>query len=337
MKASEIVIPEALIATHPAKERDRCRLICLNRDNGKIDHLIFFQLLDLFRPGDLLVFNDTKVVNARMFAAKKSGGAVEILLLNRSHDNVWNCLLRGKNIKQGTQLRLDSTDFDAVVSKVDNGSYQLEFPEAVDVPDLMDRLGQIPLPPYIKREPEYADYHMYQTVFARQKGSVAAPTASLHFTDEMICKIKEKGVLVEFLTLHVGYGTFSPVRDPITHVMHEEYFSFDTSLADKISACRNSGGRIWAVGTTVVRTLESAFNDKLELVSSSGSTDLFIRPPYKFKVVDCMVTNFHHPSTSLMYLVSAFAGEENIVKAYNEAIALEYRMLSYGDAMAIIR
>lgn len=337
MKPLNIVIPERLIAEHPSKERDQCRLLCLNRDSGKIQHLVFTDLLGFFRRGDLLIFNDTKVVNARLFGTKKSGGAVELLLLNKYKDNLWKSLLRGKNIKEGTELRIDSTDFDVVVNSVDKGSYIIAFPDHVDVLDLMDRLGQIPLPPYIKREPEFADYSMYQTVFAKEKGSVAAPTASLHFTDDMITRIKEMGVLVEFLTLHVGYGTFSPVRDPDTHIMHEEYFSFDSSLGDKILSCRHSGGKVWAVGTTVVRTLESAFNDGLELLKSSGSTKLFIRPPYQFKVVDCMVTNFHHPSTSLIYLVSAFAGEENIERAYNEAIGLDYRMLSYGDAMAIIR
>ena len=336
MKFSEIVIPDELIASFPEPERDKCRLFCLNKENGDIQHLIFSDVIDLFKKNDLLVFNNTKVVNARLYATKNTGGAVEILLLKSLSEHNWQCLLKGKHIKKGTTLHVKKSDVVVEVINVDQGYYEIQFPSSVDVYELMDLAGQIPLPPYIKREPVISDYEMYQTVFAKQKGSVASPTASLHFTKELIDKIKSKGVDVHFVTLHVGYGTFSLVRDPETHVMHEEYFSLDRSIEDAVLQCKKKGGRVWAVGTTVVRTLETAFDEMKHLKNTSGCSSLFIKHPYKFKVVDCMITNFHHPSTSLMYLVSAFAGEDKIISAYKEAVEKKYRMLSYGDSMAII-
>ncbi|HOW16895.1 MAG TPA: S-adenosylmethionine:tRNA ribosyltransferase-isomerase, partial [bacterium] len=220
---------------------------------------------------------------------------------------------------------------------IDGIKYEVSFPPSTDVHDVLESSGNIPLPPYIKRQAQDIDNEMYQTVFAKNKGSVAAPTASLHFTEDLIEKIRDKGVDIGFLTLHVGYGTFSPVKDPDTHVMHEEYFSIHKELHDKIFACKARSGKVWAVGTTVVRALESAFDDDLKVKLHSGGTRLFIRPPYRFKVVDRLITNFHHPSTSLMYLVSAFAGEDIIYTAYEEAVDRHYKLLSYGDAMLIIR
>ena len=337
MRFSNIFIPDELIASEPLLKRDECRLLCLEKNTGNIKHMLFKDVVEFFKDGDLLVFNNTKVVNARLYVSKTTGGAVEILLLRPATYPNWRCLIKGKNIKKGTILKINDTDILVEVSVVDDGHYEVKFPDSTDVLLLMEKVGQIPLPPYIKRDPVQSDYEMYQTVFAKEKGSVASPTASLHFTDDLINKIKDKGVSVHFVTLHVGYGTFSPVRDPDTHVMHEEFFSFDKNLEGAISKCKNSGGRVWAVGTTVVRTLESAFDDDLHVERTSGWSNLFIKEPYKFKVIDCMITNFHHPSTSLMYLVSAFAGEDRIIKSYNDAVSKKYRMLSYGDAMAIIR
>ncbi len=333
---SEIIIPDELIASFPEAERDKCRLFCLNKENGNIKHLIFSDVVDLFKKNDLLVFNNTKVVNARLYANKSTGGSVEILLLKSLSKHNWQCLLKGKNIKKGSNLHIKKSDVVVEVVNIDQGHYEIQFPSSVDVYELMDMTGQIPLPPYIKREPVASDYEMYQTVFAKQKGSVASPTASLHFTEGLIDKIKSKGVDVQFVTLHVGYGTFSPVRDPETHAIHEEYFSLDSGIENAVTQCKKKGGRVWAVGTTVVRTLETAFDENKHLKNNSGWSSLFIKGSYKFKIVDCLITNFHHPSTSLMYLVSAFAGEDKIISAYKEAVEKEYRMLSYGDSMVIL-
>ncbi|MFH1223144.1 MAG: tRNA preQ1(34) S-adenosylmethionine ribosyltransferase-isomerase QueA [Pseudomonadota bacterium] len=338
MDISSINIPEELIAQHPQTQRDKCRLLCLNKTDGKIKHAIFDSVHELFSVGDVLVFNDSKVVKARFDAVKESGGKSELFLLDPcSQKNAWHSLIKGKNIKQGTKIIIGKAGVAVeVVAKNNDGTFMVSFPTGTDVNTLMNEFGTIPLPPYIKRPADKKDEEMYQTVFAARPGSVASPTAALHFTEPLIQKIKDKGVEIKFVTLHVSYGTFSMVRDIDTHIMHEEFYSVPNDTADALKKCRNSGGKIWAVGTTVVRTMESAFDEDLKLVKPLGATSLFIKPGYKFKAVDSMLTNFHHPSTSLIYLVAAFAGVGHIVSAYKDAVALRYRMLSYGDAMAIV-
>jgi S-adenosylmethionine:tRNA ribosyltransferase-isomerase len=338
MNICDINIPDELIAQHPVHERDECRLLVLNKTTGKIEHKKFKEILSFFNKGDVLVLNDSKVVNARFDAHKNTGGAVELFLLRPASGipTCWYSLVKGKNIKEGSILTIANTDIQInVTAKMEDGTYQISFPKNSDVDCIMNQHGKLPLPPYVKREPDSEDKEYYQTVFAKNPGSVASPTASLHFTPELLSKIKAKGVEIVFVTLNVGYGTFSIVRDIEHHIMHEETYSVPKTIEAVLNNCRNRGNKIWAVGTTVVRTLESAFNDELKLVNPNGATKLFIRPGYKFKVVDNLATNFHHPSTTLIHLVAAFAGENNICASYTEAVKERYRMLSYGDAMVI--
>jgi len=339
MNISDINIPDELVAQHPVHERDTCRLLVLNKATGKIEHNKFKDIVSFFNKGDVLVLNNSRVVNARFAAHKITAGAVELFLLKPiSGDFIaWDSLIKGKNIKEGSTLIIDDTNIQiSVTAKRDDGTYKISFPKDSDVISIMNQSGKLPLPPYVRREPEQEDREYYQTVFAKVPGSVASTTAALHFTFDLLSIIKERGVEVVFVTLHVGYGTFSIVRDLDHHIMHEESYSVPETLAGVIKKCRQNGNKIWAVGTTVVRTLESAFNDELKLVSPVGTTKLFIRPGYKFKIVDNLVTNFHHPSTTLIHLVAAFAGETNICVSYKEAVKERYRMLSYGDAMTII-
>jgi len=338
MELSDITIPDELIAQRPSDERDKCRLLCLNKTSGKMEHRVFEDVVKLFSDGDLLIFNDSRVVKARFEGFKSTGGKIELFLLNPSlGSNQWHSLVKGKNIKEGSKMILGKAGVMAeVVSKEDDGTFIVSFPSSVDVNSMMEKNGTLPLPPYIKRLADEKDDIMYQTVFADKPGSVASPTAALHFTKPLIKKIEAGGIKTRFVTLHVSYGTFSMVRDIDSHIMHEEFYSVPAELEGLVKACKASGKKVWAVGTTVVRTLESAFNEELDLIKPAGATSLFIRPGYRFKVVDSMITNFHHPSTSLIHLVAAFAGTGNIVKAYKEAVPLKYRMLSYGDAMAIV-
>jgi len=339
MKLNDITIPEELIAQHPAHERDSCRLLVLDRTAKKIEHKNFKDILGFFNKGDVLVLNNSKVVNARFCAHKVTGGLVELFLLRPLGSGliVWHSLVKGKNIKEGSILIIDESNIQlSVLSKMEDGTYKVSFPKNSDVNLIMEQYGKLPLPPYVRREPEAEDREYYQTVFAKEPGSVASPTASLHFTPDLLAKIKAKGVEIVFVTLHVGYGTFSIVRDLEHHLMHEETYVVPETIESVLNTCRLTGHKIWAVGTTVVRTLESAFNEKLKLVAPVGSTRLFIRPGYKFKVVDRLVTNFHHPSTTLIHLVAAFAGEDNICTSYVDAVTERYRMLSYGDAMVLI-
>lgn len=339
MNLNDINIPEELIAQHPVHVRDACRLLMLNRTTGKIEHKRFSDVVSLFRAGDVLVLNDSKVVNARFHARKITGGAAELFLLRPKTEDliVWNSLIKGKNIKPGAALIIQDAEIEIkVVNKMDDGTYEVSFPKDTDVKTVMEKYGRLPLPPYVKREPDAEDKEYYQTVFAKVPGSVASPTAALHFTPELLDAIKTAGVKITFVTLEVGYGTFSVVRDIEHHNMHQEAYSVQKEVGTLLRKCRKDGNRIWAVGTTVVRTLESAFDEKLELVKPSGTTRLFIRPGYHFKAVDALITNFHHPSTTLIHLVGAFAGERNICESYNEAVRQGYRMLSYGDAMVIV-
>lgn len=326
-------IPENRIAQHPCEKRDLCKLLVLNKNTLDISHYKFKDITDFIDSKDLVVFNDSKVLKARLFGKKDTGGAVEVMLLKEKEKNVWNTLIKGKNIKKGSCLFLDNFKAE-VITKNQDATYDVKF--FFDVLAYASKKGSIPLPPYIRRKANLSDLDYYQTVFSKNLGSVASPTASLHFTSDLLNKIKNKGTDIFYVTLHVGYGTFSIIRDPDTHVMHKEYFNFNKNLEKKIKECKKRGGKVWAVGTTVIRTLESSFDKDLNLVKNSGETNLFIKPGYEFKVVDKVITNFHHPKTSLMFLVCAFAGKDRIEKAYKSAIENDYRFLSYGDSMAII-
>lgn len=339
MKISDINIPDRLIAQDPLLERDKCKLLCLDKKSGSLKHIIFDDICSLFNPGDLVIFNNSRVVKARFDGNKLTGGKLELFLLRPvyGYTNRWYSLIKGKNIKNDTVINIAGSDLKARIhSHNEDGTFIVIFDDKIDITKMMEEFGRLPLPPYIKRMPNTDDAKYYQTIFASEHGSVAAPTAALHFTDLLIKRIKDKGVNMGFVTLHVGYGTFSMVRDLDKHIMHEEYYSVPLELAEMVRKCKESSSRVWAVGTTVIRTLESAFDNNIELCKPKGNTSLFIRPGYKFKVVDAVITNFHHPETTLIQLVSAFAGVENIVKAYGEAVNKEYRLLSYGDAMAIM-
>lgn len=328
-------IPENMIAKYPKSKRDNCKLLVLNKNSGNIEHKKFYEIFNYIKPGDLIVLNNSKVIKARLFGKKDTGAKIEVLLLKNISKNLWKSLIKGKNIKENTKIILDKADF-IVKEKCSDGTYVIEVFSDISFDEYLELYGTIPLPPYIKRNVEDIDEKYYQTVFAKEKGSVASPTASLHFTEDLLDKLSKSGVLIKYLTLHVGYGTFSVVRDIETHDIHEEEFFIDSSLESSVKDCKKRGCRVWAVGTTVVRTLESAFNENLEITKNYGYTKLFIKPGYKFKVVDAIITNFHHPETTLMLLVSAFASESFIDKAYKIAIDKNYKFLSYGDSMAIL-
>lgn len=337
MNLSKIIIPEHLVAQNPLKQRDLCKLLVIKKSDGIIEHKSFKDILGYFKKGDLLVLNNTKVFNARISARKLSGGLIEVFLLKAESQTLWHSLIKGRNIKKDLKIVVEGLDTPlTVVEKYSDGTYLVEFSDNTNVEKFLTEYGAVPLPPYIKRKANEDDKVYYQTVFAKEAGSVAAPTASLHFTSDLLRKIQELGVDIAFITLDVGYGTFSVVRDPENHVMHKESYRVDLSLERLVNLCKEKGNSVWAVGTTVVRTLESAFNSNLKLTRPVGETDLFIRKGYSFKIVDKLLTNFHHPETTLIYLTSTFAGEKNIINAYSEAIRLEYRLLSYGDAMLII-
>jgi S-adenosylmethionine:tRNA ribosyltransferase-isomerase len=343
-------LPSGLIAQQPAVERDLCKLFVMDRATGGWSHFVFSDLPHLLSPQDVLVINNTAVIPGRLYGHKDSGGKVEVLITDLEGDaksgcgadaNVHECLVKAaKRPRIGTWLHFDE-GLKARVVESRNGTQTLKFQYEGDFGKLISRIGEVPLPPYIKRCSSKAvdcdDRAAYQTVYADRKGAVAAPTAGLHFSKELLGKLKTEGITVVPITLHVGYGTFSPVRvsDIRTHKMHSERFIIDDSSADCINTARKAGKRIIAVGTTCVRALEFAANDDGEIDSGSGSCDLFIYPGYRFKAVDALITNFHLPKSSLLMLVSAFAGRENILNAYMEAIRRKYRFFSYGDAMLI--
>lgn len=334
MKASDFDyhLPEGQIAYHPQAQRQNSRLLLLNKNNGEIDHRNFFELPNFLNSGDLLVLNNTKVIPARIYGKRKSGKEVEILLINQQSEKVWECLV--KNPKKNDEL-LFNDGLWGKLSKSETNQWFIEFDEPVD--EYIDKYGKMPLPPYINREPQESDRVSYQTVYADKKGAIAAPTAGLHFTPELLDEIKNKGVDIEYVTLHVGIGTFKPVKvDNIEdHNMHGEFRYVSTATAETINRAKAEGRRVVAVGTTVVRTLESSVNNKGEVTSQTGETDLFIVPGFEFKVVDALITNFHMPRSTLLMLVSAFSKYDYIFNAYKEAIEKGYRFLSYGDAMFI--
>ena len=346
-------LPNNLIATEPASPRDSSKLLVLDKENGEIEHKKFSGILSYLRKGDLLVLNNSKVFPARLIGkTKDTGRRIEIFLLNKENGSVWKCLLGGKKIKEELKIKI-ADDFIAEVVKDNNdGTWMVDFfMEEAELMKSLNQYGKIPLPPYIEKQRKIEEKNInieidrenYQTVFADDKknGSVAAPTAGLHFTPELLKKIKEKGVEIEYITLHVGMGTFAPVKvdDPKKHKMHSEWVEIDRETMAKIIETKKNGGRIVAVGTTSVRSLEALVdiqkfkNSKIQKLSSW--VDIFIYPGYKFKIVDAMITNFHLPKSTLLMLVSALAGKKNIDKSYQEAIKNNYRFYSYGDAMFI--
>ncbi|MDO9163021.1 MAG: tRNA preQ1(34) S-adenosylmethionine ribosyltransferase-isomerase QueA [Methylococcaceae bacterium] len=340
MKKSDFVyqLPPQLIAQKPLPERDASRLLCMHRDDGSLSNKQFADFIDLIGERDLLVFNDTKVIPARLYGQKISGGKIEILIervLDQHHALAH--IRASKSPKPGNVLELDDGFSCEVQGRVDD-LFQLRFNGDVDVLDILGKIGHIPLPPYITRADDESDLTRYQTVFAKQSGAVAAPTAGLHFDQAMMAKIAAKGVRTTFVTLHVGSGTFQPVRveDLSEHLMHKEYFAVGADTVTAVQQARARGGRVIAIGTTAVRALESA-SQSGALSVGFGDTQLFITPGYEFKSVDALLTNFHLPESTLLMLVSAFAGYEHVMNAYRHAVENSYRFFSYGDAMFLSR
>lgn len=336
-------LPEELIARYPMEERTASRLLHLNGNSGELSDKHFKDILDLVNPGDLLVFNNTRVIPARMFGRKQSGGKLEVLVERMLDDKRILAHVRcSKPPKPGTELFLGEKDeYSAVMLARHDALFEIEFKSEEVVLDILNNIGHMPLPPYIDRPDEDADKERYQTVYNEKPGAVAAPTAGLHFDQPLLEQIKAKGAEFAYVTLHVGAGTFQPVRvDNIhDHHMHAEYVEVPQEVVDAISATKARGGRIIAVGTTSVRSLESAAQNALKqgtpLVPFFGDTDIFIYPGYEFQIVEALVTNFHLPESTLIMLVSAFAGFDNVMKAYHHAVAERYRFFSYGDAMFI--
>ncbi len=332
-------LPQELIAQTPLKDRTASRLMVLDRKNGTVDHKHFFDIADYLNPGDCLVMNNTRVIPARLYGVKEgSGGKIEFLLLKRLDINTWEVILRpGKKARMGSRFIFGDGLLKAEVIEVkDDGNRIVRFEFDGIWEELLDKLGEMPLPPYIKEKLE--DKNRYQTVYSKIEGSAAAPTAGLHFTEELLEKLRQKGVKTAFVTLHVGLGTFRPVSvDNIEeHKMHTEFYQVSKETADIINQTRKNGGRIICVGTTSVRTLESSSKDDGTVVAGSGDTSIFIYPGYKFKTVDALITNFHLPESTLLMLISALYDRNSIMKAYQEAINEKYRFFSFGDAMFII-
>ncbi|MHB0987266.1 MAG: tRNA preQ1(34) S-adenosylmethionine ribosyltransferase-isomerase QueA [Bellilinea sp.] len=329
-------LPIERIAQTPVEPRHASRLLVLQRDKPQLEHNTFWNVADYLLPGDLLVINQTRVIPARIFAHKSTGGKVELLLLRRVDLTSWEALVGGKKVRAGTRLSLDSGPEAEVVTEMEGSRRLVRFAEPVET--YLAAAGQMPLPPYIHER--LADPERYQTVYSRESGSAAAPTAGLHFTPELMARLEANGVQFARVTLHVGLDTFAPVTedDPLEHEIHTEWCELSAETAAQINRTRKQGGRIIAVGTTSVRTLESAARAAAagDVVGAySGPTDLFILPGYRFRVVDAMITNFHLPKSTLLMLVSAFAGRERILAAYAEAVRLNYRFFSFGDAMLI--
>lgn len=340
MKTSDFYfdLPEELIAQDPLAERSSSRLLVLDKETGKTEHHIFRDIIDYLNPGDCLVLNNTKVIPARLLGKREeTGGAVEVLLLKRKEKDVWETLVKpGKKAKPGTKLSFGDGLLRAeVLETVEEGNRLIKFEYDGIFEEVLDTLGEMPLPPYITHK--LLDKNRYQTVYAKYEGSAAAPTAGLHFTHELLKQIEEKGIETAYVTLHVGLGTFRPVKtdDILKHHMHSEFFQVTGEAADKINHAKESGKRVICVGTTSCRTVESATGDDGKIKPGCGDTQIFIYPGYKFKMLDALITNFHLPESTLVMLVSALAGKDNILNAYKEAIALKYRFFSFGDAMFI--
>lgn len=339
MKKSDFYfdLPEELIAQTPLQQRDQSRLMRLDKRSGEIEHRHFYELPELLRKGDCLILNDSRVLPARLLGSRLSGGSVELVLLRDLGEGRWECLSRpGRKTKPGTQLQFGEGELTAVVEAVAEGGNRIvRFSYGGIFLEVLERLGKMPLPPYIKEELQ--DAERYQTVYSRELGSAAAPTAGLHFTDELLDRIRAKGIRTGFVTLHVGLGTFRPVKEEEIedHDMHSEYCVVPEETARLINETKADGGRVIAVGTTSCRTLESFAAEDGSIAPSAGWTNIFIYPGYRFKCIDALITNFHLPESTLIMLVSALAGREHVLRAYQTAVSEKYRFFSFGDAMLI--
>ena len=340
MKTSDFYfdLPEELIAQDPLEDRSSSRLLVLNKETGSITHKVFKDIKDYLKPGDCLVLNNTKVIPARLIGEKEGTGAkIELLLLKRLEGDVWETLVKpGKKAKPGTRIVFGGGLLVGEITEViEDGNRHIKFYYEGIFEEILDKLGQMPLPPYIHHQLQ--DKNRYQTVYAKYEGSAAAPTAGLHFTKDLLEELKEMGVIVASVTLHVGLGTFRPVKvDDVTqHHMHSEFYQVLPEEAEKINAAKREGRRVICVGTTSCRTIESAADENGVVQAGSGDTEIFIYPGYQFKVLDCLITNFHLPESTLLMLVSALAGKEHIMDAYKEAVEMKYRFFSFGDAMFI--
>lgn len=340
MKVSDFdyELPEELIAQHPYDKRDEARLMVLHRDTKEIEHKVFKDIIDYLEPGDCLVINDTKVIPARLYGKKDTGANVEFLLLKRIENDDWEAMVRpGNKLKTGAKVTFGDGLLNAeVLDNLPGGNRKVRFTYNGIFNEILDQIGLMPLPPYIKENIK-EENEKYQTVYAKYEGSAAAPTAGLHFTEELLEKIKEKGIDIAKVTLHVGIGTFRPVKveNVEEHQMHSEHFFVKQSEADKINKAGETGHRVIAVGTTSCRVLESVSDENGKVKEIETDTSIFIYPGYKFKCVDCLITNFHLPQSTLIMLVSTLAGKEFIMKAYNEAVKEKYKFFSFGDAMFI--
>ena len=331
-------LPEELIAQTPLEKRDTSRLLVMDRDTGEVCHRHFYDVIEYLQPGDCLVMNDSRVLPARLLGHRPTGGAVEVLLLRDLGNKCWECLCKpGRKMQVGSEVIFGNGELTATVKEVkDDGNRIVEFHFEGIFLEVLERLGKMPLPPYIKAELQ--DQERYQTVYSKTVGSAAAPTAGLHFTNDLLDKIRQKGVKTAFVTLHVGLGTFRPVKveNIHDHHMHSELCMISQETADTLNETKAAGGRIICVGTTSCRTLESLVNEDGTFVAKSKWTEIFIYPGYTFKAMDCLITNFHLPESTLVMLVSAFAGREHVLDAYAEAVKERYRFFSFGDAMMIL-
>jgi len=332
-------LPKELIAQYPVERREHSRLLVLHRDTGKLEHKKFYNLLEYLKPADALIINQTKVFPARLFGVnQKNGAESEVFLLKNIENKIWEVLLKPKKkTPEGSVIIFDQGRLSCeILEETPSGVNLARLDYEGDIFDLLEKIGNVPLPPYIKRVPDLKDKNRYQTVYAKKRGAVAAPTAGLHFTTDLLKKIKEKGIVIIPITLHIGWGTFRPVRvlNLEEHKIEEEFFEISEDAAEKINSVKRRGGKVFAVGTSVIRALETATED--ELKSYRGWTKKFIYPPYDFKMVDGLITNFHLPKSTLFLLVCAFAGRELIFRGYQEAIREKYRFYSYGEAMLIL-
>jgi S-adenosylmethionine:tRNA ribosyltransferase-isomerase len=334
------VLPPELVARHPAVRRDESRLLVVDRARDRLEHRAFRDVARLIAAGDVLVLNETRVFPARLLGRKTTGARAEILLLHPSGDErVWEALVRpGGKLRPGHIVEIAEDLHIEILDVAPGGNRIVRLESKLDVDAALAKHGQVPLPPYLGREAEESDRERYQTVYARERGSVAAPTAGLHFTPELLASLEAGGVAIARLVLHVGIGTFRPVEaeDPAEHRLHAERYSVSEPAAATVNAARQAGGRVWAVGTTVTRTLETVADEAGRVFAGEGETTLFIRPGYRFRAVDRLLTNFHLPRSSLLMLVAAFGGHDRIMDAYREAVARTYRFYSYGDAMAVV-
>ena len=330
-------LPEELIAQVPIQKRDESRLMVLNRENQTIEHKTFKDIIDYLQPGDCLVRNNTKVIPARIYGKKETGANVEFLLLNNIEGDIWECIVRpGNKLHIGTKVIFGDGLLKAdILDTMEGGTRKVKFSYNGIFNEILDQIGLMPLPPYIHEE--LKDKDRYQTVYAKYRGSAAAPTAGLHFTEELLSKIEQKGIQIANVTLHVGIGTFRPVKEETVekHHMHSEHYYIKKEDVDKINTAKENGKRVIAVGTTSCRVLETIADENGHVKEAEGDTQIFIYPGYKFKILDGLITNFHLPQSTLLMLVSALAGKDYVLKAYNEAVKEKYRFFSFGDAMFI--